>query len=150
MFLASQNPYFQRIGLRSASTALFTGSTSVFGTMEVHLWKSTTAAPGPDSVVGDFTECDFTGYAPVTPAFPGPPYNLDSNAGIGVQGDADFMVSGPVLISNNVAGYYVLSAGLGGLAFAEQFSAPVPMNNVGDLLSLDVIPALAFRTPTGA
>jgi len=102
--------------------------------------------PSIDSVVGDFTEADFSGYARVTLATILGPINLPG--GEGVHKECDFVADDADPITPQSAkGMLIVDTDNVTLLGAEQFVTPVPFTVPGDALSYDLI--LAPRSSMG-
>jgi hypothetical protein len=104
---------------------------------KVHLFKSNIVLT-PATLLGDFTEADFTGYSvsgSVTWNAPG--YLPDGTAV--VVGDAKiFVVGSTPTVLNTIYGYYLTNSGGTALLFARSFDTPVVLSQAGNFV--DVIP----------
>lgn len=119
---------FPNVGEKNALALLFQANTFV-----LHLFKSNTT-PVAATVIGDFTEADFAGYAAAT---------LDLSATITTNGGgaAQLVAAAATFTrsstgtSQNVYGWYITQAG--NLICAHRFSdAPVVLTNSGDALTV--------------
>lgn len=147
-FLQSKNPIYSRVladnllgdlSARPAAAHLVTPF--------VHLF---TAGPGlitPDFLPADFTESAFVGYAPAALALPlVGPINADA-AHTGVHNGVDFLAGAVVPPGETVLGYWIDDNATTPTTqyLAETFETPVPIANIGDYISLDVIFALPWQ-----
>lgn len=98
----------------------------------------------PDSNDADFTQATFSGYANVNGTW-GTALNLPSLEGQGSRAVALFVHNGGP-VAENILGYVVRDAD-GDLAFAETFDTPIPMNALGDFISLETYLPIGFTTP---
>lgn len=113
----------------------FTAGTTVF------LYQND-LVPTRAMVIGDFVECDFTGYASVTSVavFQGP--FSGGLTGPYLQGALSYFTAGaPFTTPNAVYGYYVTDA-LGDLVMAERFDAVVNMTVAAQNIS--IAPTIGF------
>jgi hypothetical protein len=102
----------------------------------VHLFTNN-INPGPNNVVGDFTEAVFTGY--VAKAIPGWTANeLPGDGNVGTTGTTVLTWVGPAdATGQTIYGYFVLSVGAGTpLIYACRFPAQVPLAVPTDVLDL--------------
>lgn len=106
------------------------------GSFEMRLFKNN-LTPDLDTVVGDFTECDFSGYLAIGLSWGAVTINGDDNAEM-VALVASFTHDGGAT-SNNVYGWYLVG-GVGGteyLAFCERFvDAPRSMAGATDVINV--------------
>lgn len=94
-------------------------------------------APNQDSLIADFTEADYTGYARSTAVVWGTPFiNVDGVAEMIAPGK-QFQPSGTT-VANTIYGYYVVDSGGTDLVYSERFATPVPL--AGPLDALPIIP----------
>jgi len=97
----------------------------------MHLYKNN-LVPSSGTVLGDFTEADYTGYAPLTITGWSAPVMSGVNA-ITSPGPQDF-VAGVICTPNDIYGYYVTDPTDTFLIFAERDGvAPVAMNVTGKI-----------------
>jgi len=103
-----------------------------FGTLAIALFRND-FIPTTNSVLADFTEANFVGYAPQTLSTPNPAF---LNGGQAAEVDADLVTftqtAGPAQV---VYGYFIYDPALVVVA-AQRFPAPVNMTGAG--ASLDV------------
>lgn len=86
--------------------------------------------PGPDSVLGDFTVADFTGYATSAAlVWAGPVLKDDGTPELVAQ--RLMFTCTNATTPNTIYGYYLLDSE-GGLLGAERFEAPQQVSLVGD------------------
>lgn len=89
--------------------------------------------PTLDSVLADFAECTFPGYAPATLSTPNPAFQNGAGRG---EVDADLVTFTATGISAETAfGYFVYDLALD-VIWCQRFNAPVPMGAPG--ASVDV------------
>jgi hypothetical protein len=129
-----------------AQVLLEKGLDGLTATVKVHLFQND-YAPAPGSVLADFTEADYTGYAAqtVTPAT-WPVY---------FQGIAQVVAVGPALvftptgstIANIVFGYFVTDTTGTRLLWAERFEESKVLNGVTTGFSL--LPAIGGQSAAG-
>lgn len=103
--------------------------------------------PDAGTVVGDFTEAAFSGYAAdALGALIGPVTFADGTRGMHVE--TDFAADGSIVGPGEVAyGVYVTDTGGTVLYWSGRFNDPQPFANPGDFLSLDLVfPESAFRS----
>jgi len=96
---------------------MLTDMLSILNTYKLHLYKNN-LTPGDATVIGDFTEADFAGYAPVTLNAWGA---VAQNANAEAETDhpmVTFTCTGPAT-SNDIYGYYVTNTS-GALRWAEK------------------------------
>jgi hypothetical protein len=120
---------------------------ALFATPTCHLFTAVSQAITPTTPVSAFTEASFTGYVAVTLGTLLGPILLPSNDGLAVQTDADFLSTAHQATSQNILGYWIDNASTV-CYMAEQFLAPIPIVNLGDFISLDVIFAVVMLLTT--
>lgn len=106
---------------------------------EVKLFKNN-FTPGDASVLGDFTEADFDGYAAVSLAGLSAAAIDGSDRGYRSQAGIAFVKSAGVT-SNTVYGWYLVLDNLtpaAELFMAEKFPAPQVMGSAGDTVTFDL------------
>lgn len=91
--------------------------------------------PSVNSLVADFTEATFTGYAPVTLTAFSAPYLTDDDQGAANSPLATFAPASPFTVGEIVHGWFVVDA-TGDLVMAGRFDAPQNMNASGQLLQV--------------
>lgn len=115
--------------------------------MELRLFKND-FIPAVDSVIGDFVEANFSGYAAVI---------LNSWVNIfgepdgkrGIQDDPHTFVCNSLSSLNEIYGYYIVNNDEGRLMFAQRADGdPVPIEGVGD--SYTVKPRIYAKDPSVA
>jgi hypothetical protein len=105
---------------------------------EIVLYKAG-PTPTPDSVLSEFTPCDFSGYADETITFSGPINESDGSATM--IGSMTVYNLSDTITTNTVLGALLLFGNDSlGLAAADQFSAPVVLAHIGD--GFGYVPAL--------
>lgn len=94
--------------------------------------------PNVNSLIGDFTECDFTGYVKQTLGTPGAPY-FDPITGqiVVTLGYHQFVTGSPTTIGNTVFGWFATNAG-GDLIGAGTFDTPIDMTAPSEAIPLNV------------
>jgi hypothetical protein len=103
---------------------------------KIHLFKNN-LTPTDASVIGDFTEADFTGYASQNLTTFATAFLNGANQGETDAGLYTFTQSGSTT-TNNIYGYYVTTAG-GALVYSERNpNAPVAMTGSGLQYVVDV------------
>lgn len=110
-------------------------------TPKLHLLLASVALT-ENTTVADLTpsEATYTGYTPGGIALPAPsgPFDLLPTIDGNIY-HAVFAVSGPVVTTNTIFGYWVDGNTGADLYFAEIFATPSAMVAVGDFLDLDVL-----------
>lgn len=150
MFLVAKDPVWQQSLLSALLEALTTRPAAVLLlTPKVHLFSAVTSAPNPFSLLTDFTENTFDGYAAQSLSMPAAPTRLTTNTGMQKQGDVDFIAGGAIIAPGESAIGYWIDDGAANMYMAELFVTPVSFVNPGDTLSLDSIFCALFRCPTG-
>lgn len=109
----------------------------------VHLFTNA-LTPTPSSVVGDFTEATFTGYAAVAVAgWNANRLNTDGSISIDATNVMTFVGPGDAT-GETIQGYYVLAAGGGTpYLYAVRFPTPVALLTPADVLAL----VATYRNP---
>jgi hypothetical protein len=98
-------------------------------TSKVHLYQNN-LAPGPQNVVGDFTEATYDGYVALALTAWGTPF-------IGPDGNGQVTAPGILFVDtgfatpNTIYGYYLTNAAGTVLLLSGKFDAPILMNNTG-------------------
>jgi len=88
--------------------------------------------PDVGTVLADFTEADFSGYAAQAVATWGVPYIDQVNGGVSITAPAhQFQAANPTTVPNTVYGYYLEDTG-GNLVQAGRFDAPIDMVQPSD------------------
>lgn len=92
---------------------------------------SNDVSPGPETVIGDLTECTFTGYAASSAIVWGAPYTDTLGVAHVTGGSKQFTQTADTV--NNIAyGYYVTTTGGSpALKYAVRFDEPVAFNGPG-------------------
>jgi hypothetical protein len=119
---------------------------ALLATPTVKLYTAGPTPVHPTNVVGDFTEATFTGYAAVVLGAWSGVVNLPNQDGQGIHQDATFTAGAIVGPGQNILGYW-MDDGAGNFQGGEAFPAPIPINILGDFLSIDVfLPQLNPQT----
>jgi hypothetical protein len=105
-----------------ASLALTGG---ILDDAKVHLYK-TAVIPTVESVLGDFTEADYTGYAAQTVASWGNPFQ-DIDGKVKMVGPTQQYQPTATTVTNTIYGYYVTNAGSTVLIYAKQLDQPIAL-----------------------
>lgn len=108
---------------------------ATFAGIHLHLYKNN-YTPVDATVLGDFTEANFDGYASEVPTFT-IPAEVANKASMNDSSPRTFTHDGGA-IANTVYGYYVTCDAGPVLMWAERFSAPVSMSALGDSLSVQL------------
>jgi hypothetical protein len=127
---------------RAINAALLTAlsarpAAALLTTPTVHLFTAGPSPVHPSSVVADFTEATFTGYAAVVLGAWSGVVNLPNADGQGIHQDATFTAGAIVGPGQMILGYW-MDDGAGNFQGGETFPAPFPINVLGDFLSVDV------------
>lgn len=134
--LSSQSPVMGQALMDAILNALDTNpAAALLVTPKLRLY---TAGPTPitrDSVVADFTEAGFDGYAEVAVVLSNP-VTLPSGDGRGSLASGNFIMDGSA-DPQTVLGYYIVSD-TNDFVLGEAFETPVPMSAPGDFIALDV------------
>lgn len=111
---------------------------------EVHLYQEVTPPLSVSTVIGDFTEADYSGYAAATIAAWLAPY-LDPAGGASIQSGTQQFDFGTLPGNiNSINGFYLVNSD-GDLILASAFPAPIAMTQPGDAIPVDVV--LNFGAP---
>jgi len=129
-----------------AAVLLEKGLDGLTATVDLHLYQND-MAPSPSSVLGDFTEADYDGYAEET-ITPG-------TWAVFLQGISQAVAVGPGIVfsptgattPNVVYGYYVTDNTNTRLLWAERFAEPKVMNGVTTGFTL--VPAIGGQSSAG-
>lgn len=111
---------------------LLDDSTATAGPWEgalVHLFKND-LVPAPNTVLADFTEADFDGYAASAAIVWGDPYQNELNQST-ILGDAKTFTATGATTPNDIYGYYITDAGGTELLLSERFAEVQPMPAAG-------------------
>lgn len=138
---ASQAPVINRTIVDGMLGALLARpADALTNTVHARLYSAGPNPPTPTSVVGDFTECTFAGYAAVALATMTGPVTTDSGDARALLANATFVASsGLVLPGQNAIGYFVTLAGGTAMFFSEAFGEVVAFGQAGDYLDLSVV-----------
>lgn len=142
MFVTSIQPFFQFDFMSEIIDALSVNpAAALLITPHVKLFTAVVNNPSPQSVLADFTEATFVGYATKVLTLPlVGPSNMAPNI-LGAHREVDWLAGAVVAPGELILGYYVTDAlGAGTRVYmSELFQAPIPIINPGDEISLDVI-----------
>jgi hypothetical protein len=135
---------FQTIGRPLAAALLAALSArpgaALLVTPTVHLFTAGPAPISPLNLPADFTEATFVGYAAQVITLPlTGVVNLPQGDGLGVLATVNFLAGAVVSPGENILGYWVDDGATAVLYYAEIFSAPIPIVNVGDFIQIDVM-----------
>lgn len=104
---------------------------------KMKLYQTIAAPLSPSTIIADFTEADYEGYAEKAIANWLPPY-LDPAGGASIQsGTQQFDYDALPGVTNVVLGFYVVNAA-GDLIIAGSFANPIPMAAPGDSIPNNV------------
>jgi len=142
VFVTSIQPFYQFDFMSEIVDALSTNpAAALIVTPFVKLFTAAANNPSPQSVVADFTEATFVGYAGKALTLPliGPS-NMAPNI-LGGHREVDWLAGAVVAPGETILGYYVVddNAAPTRVYLSELFQAPIPIINPGDEISLDVI-----------
>lgn len=107
----------------------------IAGEAKVRLAKASITVD-KDTVIGDFTEADFNGYAAATLSWGSITIDGDNNA-VSVAGDAVF-TRGPSAGSNTIYAWYLTDSAGTVLYAGRTLDTPVPMNGEDDSLTVSL------------
>jgi len=147
-FITSHNIVFGRpLAALLVARLSVGGAAALLVTPFVHLFTAGPSPITPLTLPADFTEATFVGYAPI--ALPLPllgPVNLAFDD-LGAHEEVDFLAGAVVPPGENILGYWIDEAAVGGLVMylGETFEDPVPIALAGDFISLDATFAIAMR-----
>jgi hypothetical protein len=138
MFLRTQYMQATRQLATSLAAGLVAGTPAsiIPTTAEVALFKSG-PAPTIDSVITDYVECDFPGYAKTPITAGGAPINLPD--GVGVHKEVNFTMSGAATAPQDALGMMLVDPAGPTLLGVELFDQPANFGIAGDTLSYDLI-----------
>jgi hypothetical protein len=147
MLVQSLTPVMMKTTLDALLAALSARpAAALWATPNVHLF-SNMITPTAESLLADFTECTFAGYAAVAlPTLAGPVHL--ANDAQALLAEVNFIGGSVVAPGQNVMGYYITDTTNALLYVAELFGAPIPIANPGDYLTLALIFAEAAVRPT--
>lgn len=112
---------------------------------KVLLFKNN-VSPGPNTVLGDLTECDFTGYAVSAAVTWGTPGWQPDGTAIVVGDLKTFTVGATPTILNTVYGWALVDTGKTVCYLARKFDTAVNLTQAGNFV--DVVPSYpAYQLP---
>jgi hypothetical protein len=142
MFVTSVAPFWTFDFMSEIVDALSTNpAAALIVTPFVKLFTAVAANPSPQSIVADFTEATFVGYAGKAMTLPlVGPANAAPNVLMGHR-EVDWLAGAVVAPGEVILGYYVVddNAAPTRVYLSELFQAPIPIINPGDEISLDVL-----------
>jgi len=146
----AQNPVFSKAFATIIANAFKTNPAAALApALEVHLWKEPSFNPTPLSVSADFVavECDYTDYAAAAAVVLTVPVVLNPDS-VGAIADVLFTIVNPVVIENQVYGYWLETGST--VVCYERFPADVivTMAEVGAFL--DLLVAMPVNYPQEA
>jgi len=103
------------------------------------LYQAISQPLSQSTVIADFTEADFDGYAAKTITAWLAAY-IDPDGGGSIQSGTqqwNCVPAGPPPVANSILGWYLVSA-TGTLVAAGDFPAPIAMSNLGDAIPLNI------------
>ena len=118
-------------GLKRILDLLTTGTG--LGNIRIGLYQNN-YTPVHTSVLLSFTPATFVGYAVVTPAFAAA--TVTAHVGTTIDAAARTFTCSGTATTNTIYGYYVYDSVGGVTLFAEEFSSPQTIANIGDQISL--------------
>lgn len=110
----AQNPIFSRAFAVVIANAFKTNPAAALApALEIHLWKDAGFQPTTASLAADFAavECDYTDYAAAAAVVLTVPVNLGPDS-VGAIADVVFTITNAVVVSNQVFGYWLETAGV--------------------------------------
>lgn len=126
--------------MRRAILAALVATDGLLDDVEIHLYQNN-YTPGPASVLGDFTEATFDGYAASDAVVWGTPFTDLLDNAVVAGGSKQFTSTGATT-PNVVYGYYVTDAAGTGYKYAERFDNPVNID--GAAQAVVVLPLFSF------
>ena len=137
MFVKSKAPVYSNVFLLKVLGAfLVNPAAALLAAPKLKLFSAVVGVPNPSSIIADFTEVVFTGYAEFVVAAWGGVINLPAGNGKGNLVSKDWACTAAPAPATQAAGYYIIDGV--DLVMAELFDAPVPIAAIGDFVSLDV------------
>lgn len=109
---------------------------------KIRLFKND-VQPDMDTVIGDLTTADYTGYGDSAELVWGTPYANAEGAIEMAAGSVEFSPTGDAATCT-IYGYAILDSA-GGLFACERLDEPFPMTNADD--NLIIVPRLALKNP---
>jgi len=118
----------------TAEVALLDEIHAILPTSEVRLFQNNLTISAT-TVIGDFTEATYSGYAAQTSAWTTPA--TDGSGRAHTQSDVLQYAHSGGATANTIYGYYVVSSG-GDLLFAEKFASSITMDDSTDAFNLQI------------
>lgn len=137
-FTQAANPVAKAVLLDALLAALAARpAAALLAAPNVHLYVNNIAfAAG--TAISDLTEATFAGYAAaVLPTLVGP--IALPNGALGLHAAVDYVATSVVSPGQVVYGYYVTDTTNAILYWGEKLATPIPIANIGDFVSLEVI-----------
>lgn len=139
MFAKSKNVTYTRALVAAMLGSLATRPAGpLLTTPTVHLFSAVGGTITPNTVIADFTQCTFAGYAPVVLPALSAVVNLEPTYTYGSHAECDWVAGAIVSPGQFVLGYWI-DDGATTLYASEQFGTAVPLVLPGDFISLDII-----------
>jgi hypothetical protein len=107
------------------------------GTAVLHLYKAPTTPIGPDVLLGDLVECDYDGYASLSPCAMSVAFLAPSGDAVTLSATDTFPCTGNTT-PNLVYGAYLTNVGVTELIAVFPFLVPVGVGNAGDAVPVAV------------
>ena len=117
---------------------------NLFAGAKVHLYKSAMGLT-PLTVLADFDEADFDGYAPSSAVAVWTTGYAPNGLATAVGEQKIFASTGPFVNANTIYGYYVTDGAGTAYLWGRQFTTPIAVSAEGQLLS--VIPSYPAYGP---
>lgn len=153
MFASALNPVISRALINALLDFVTSTTPPAFTGLIVDLYTSSSAPLGLDMTVGQFTPPVYTGYTsnPIS-SLSNPGSNSPSGNGLIVYTNQAWALTAAPVSTIQILGYYVHSnfPTVDTVMWAEAFVNPIPLQNVGDFLDLELIFPILSEVPTGA
>lgn len=139
MIASSIQPTLQE-SLVAALVAAFSTrpAAALIVTPTVHLYTAVSAPVSPNSLIADFTEATFAGYANQTVTLSGP-RNFPNNLGLGEGGPVAFVASSGITTPGQSCLGYWIDDGVSTIYAAEAFPTPILFVHPYDYLELTIL-----------
>jgi hypothetical protein len=139
----SRNVTYNQTLIQAAVEAFKTAAgAALLATPKIHLF-SNDFQPMPTTLIGDFTEAAFSGYAAVSAVLTGPVnFGLTASAlvspGVFLATDVD------PFVPDTLRGWVLEDSGGSVWYAAERFPTPIPITSAGDFVDLSIALALPY------
>lgn len=152
MFWTGNRPIWRRTIIEGFLAALMTRpGAALISAPTLHLWVGSVVVT-PDIPLQTLldAEATFTGYPPGGVALGTLSTAVNLLPGvIGLHADNTFIVGTPVVVAENVAGYWIDQGAGADWVLAEEFSEVFPMANAGDFLAIELLLPLPLEQQAG-